>query len=49
MKQIKQKDVRQLYIKFINRYHQTMINRMLNTIEILIHIMLERKTKKLLL
>ena len=36
----------QLYIKLLNRYHQTMINGMLNTIEILIHITLERNMKK---
>ena len=33
-------------IKVLNRYHQTMINDMLNTMEILIHFILERKTKK---
>ena len=32
--------------KLLNRYHQTMINGMLNTIEFLIHIILKRKTKK---
>ena len=40
------KDERQLHIKSLNRDHQTMINSMLNTIEILIHIILERKMKK---
>ena len=30
----------------LNSYHQTMINGMLNTTEILIHILLERKTKE---
>ena len=48
MKQIKEKDGRQLYIKLLNRYHQTMINGMLNTTEILIHIILKRKAKKII-
>ena len=43
------KDERQLYIKLLNRYHLTMINGMLNTIEILIQFTLERKTKNKLL
>ena len=46
MKQIKQKDERQLYITLLSRYHQTMINGMLNTTEILIHIILETKDEK---
>ena len=33
----------------LNRYTQTIINGMLNTTEILIHIILERKTKKIIL
>ena len=34
--------------KLLNRYHQTMINGMLNTTEIVIHIILKRKTKKII-
>ena len=35
-----------IHTKLLNRYHQTMINGMFNTTEIVIHIILERKTKK---
>ena len=39
----------EIIYKIVKQYHQTMINGMLNTTEILIHIILERKAKKFLL
>ena len=44
-KQKKYKDERQSYIKLLDRYHLTIINGILNTVEILIHITLERNAK----